>query len=296
VNKTIHRYLFGLPGLFLALSVNAAEINESIDAAPDGHVDIVNIAGSVEVYGWSRNTVEVTGELGEKVEELIVERIGDKVLVKVKVPRNHSGKIASDLVIRLPAASSIDVSAVSADIDCEDVTGEQKLHTVSGDIDTEVAGNDFAVETVSGDVEVTGEGQDTEAAANTVSGDVTLFRVAGAVSAETVSGDVTIDEGSFERATLQTVNGDVIFQAALRKGGKLTLETVNGDVDVEFDGKVSAKFDIETFNGNIDSCFGPKPERTSKYAPGLELSFTEGDGDGRVIMSTLNGDMSICYK
>ena len=296
MNKTASKYMIGLLGVVLTLSVDASEVNETIDAASDGHVDIINIAGSIEVYGWSKNSVEVTGELGERVEELILERNGDKVLVKVKVPRQNSGKIASDITVRVPAASSIDVSGVSADIDCEGVTGEQKLNTVSGDIDTEVVDNDISAETVSGDVDVTGESEDAETTANTVSGDVTLFRLAGAVTAEAVSGDVIVDEGSFERVGLQTVNGEILFQAGLRDGGKLAVESVNGDVDIMFSDKVSAKFDIETFNGDIDSCFGPQPRRTSKYAPGLELSFTEGDGDGRVVMSTLNGDISVCNK
>lgn len=294
MNKSIIKYLVGSATLLLALPVNAKDVDETIDAAADGQVDIVNISGSVEVYGWSRNSVAVSGELGENVEELVLERNGDKVLVKVKVPRNNSRNISSDLTIRVPAASSIDVSTVSADITSEDVTGEQSLHSVSGDIDTEAAGNDISAEAVSGDVDISGVSKDAEIAATTVSGDVTLFRVAGAVSAEVVSGDITIDEGSFDRATLNSVNGEIIFQAELRDGGKLTVETVNGDVDVLFTDSVSAKFDIETFNGEIDNCFGPKATRTSKYTPGWELSFTVGDGDGRVEVSTLNGDIDIC--
>ena len=39
------------------------------------------------VRGWSRDSVQVTGELGDDVEELVLERDGDYVLVKVKVPR-----------------------------------------------------------------------------------------------------------------------------------------------------------------------------------------------------------------
>jgi len=296
VNKIIFKCLIVMFGAALALPASAEDVDESIDAAADGHVEIINISGSMEVYGWSKNKVEVTGDLGDKVEELILERNGDKVLVKVKVPRNSGNNISSDLTVRVPSASSIDVSTVSADIDAEDVTGEQTLHSVSGDIDTEAADNDVSAESVSGDVDVSGAGKDTEISANTVSGDVTVSNGAGAVSAESVSGDVTVDEGSFDRANLQTVNGEIVFQAALRKGGKLTVETVNGDVDVLFSGKISAKFDIETFNGDIDNCFGPKAVRTSKYAPGWELSFTEGDGDGRVVMSTLNGDMEICNK
>ena len=296
MNKLIGKYLIATLGVLLALPASAEEVNETIDAAPNGHVDIINIAGSVEVYGWSRNSVEVTGELGERVEELVVERNGDKVLVKVKVPQHSSSKVASDLTIRVPSESSIDVTAVSADIDVEEVNGEQTLHTVSGDIDTEVAGNDVSAESVSGDVDVTGQGKDAETSATTVSGDVALFRVAGAVSGEAVSGDVIVDEGSFDRAILNSVNGDIIFQAELRKGGKLTIDTVNGDVDVLFSGSVSAKFDIDTFNGDIDNCFGPKAERTSKYTPGWELSFSEGDGDGRVVISTLNGEVDVCNK
>ena len=68
----------------------------------------------------------------------------------------------------------------------------------------------------------------------------------------------------------------------------------NGTVDIELQGTVSARIDIETFNGSIRNCFGPKPERTSKYSPGLELSFEHGGGDGRIDVETLNGSVTIC--
>jgi DUF4097 and DUF4098 domain-containing protein YvlB len=80
----------------------------------------------------------------------------------------------------------------------------------------------------------------------------------------------------------------------LLDGGRRDIETVNGSVDIEFDGEVSARFDIETFNGDIRNCFGPDAVRVSKYAPGYELKFTEGDGTGRVTVETLNGDLRIC--
>jgi hypothetical protein len=281
-------------GISLAGSVFAGEVNEAIDAAADGQVDVVNIAGSVEVIGWSTNSVKVTGTLGDKVEELILERNGDRVLVKVKVPRDSHGKIASELVIHIPKMSSLDVSAVSADIDVEGVEGEQSLQTVSGDIETETGEHDISVESVSGDIEVDGDGKDAETSAGTVSGDITLSDLAGAVEAGTVSGDVTIDGVSFDRASAESVNGDIRFKAGLRKGGKLTVETVNGDVDIEFTNDLSAQFDIETFNGDINNCFGPEAERTSRYAPGLELSFEVDGGNGRVVVSTLNGDINIC--
>ncbi|MGB5490158.1 MAG: DUF4097 family beta strand repeat-containing protein [Woeseiaceae bacterium] len=281
-------------GLLLAMPALAEDVEKTLDAAPDGHVDISNIAGEVTVRGWSRNEVEVTGTLGKNVEELIFERDGDKVTIKVKVPKRMGRGIDSDLHISVPERSSIDVGAVSADIDVTDVRGEQRLHTVSGDVNTESSGSDVSAESVSGDVEVNGDKSDAETNASTVSGDVTLFRVAGSVSGESVSGDVVIDEGSFSRVELSTVNGELVFQAELRKDGKLSAETVNGDVDVELAGDVSARIDISTFNGRIRNCFGPEAQRSSKYAPGWSLDFTEGDGDGRIDISTMNGGVSLC--
>lgn len=282
-------------GALFALPVMAEDVDETIDAAADGHVHVSNIAGEVTIRGWSRNEVEVTGELGRNVEKLILERDGDKITIKVKVPRKGGHGIDSDLHIQVPQGSSIDVGTVSADIDVEEVRGEQSLNTVSGDVSSEADGSDISAESVSGDVEVSGQNKNTEIHAGTVSGDVTVFRAGGVVVAGSVSGDVVVDEGSFQRASLETVNGEIIFHAALRDGGKLQAETVNGDVDVEFADEVSGRYDIDTFNGNIRNCYGPKASRTSKYTPGWELSFEIGDGDARVTVSTLNGDISICH-
>lgn len=281
---------------FVVSPLMAEQVDKTLDAAAAGHVDIYNTSGTIEVVGWSRNSVQVTGELGDDVEELVFERDGDDILVKVKVPRHHSRDIDADIVVRIPEDTSVDISGVSADIEVEDVNGEQSLQTVSGDIESAGVSADIEAATVSGDVHVSGDGANVETSAATVSGDVHVIGLSGDLEAESVSGDVIVEDGAFDRIYFETVNGDLVFSAALRSGGKLAAESVNGDVDIEFSDEVSASFDLETFNGDIDNCFGPKPERTSRYAPGLELSFTQGDGDARVVIETLNGDISICNE
>ena len=292
MNKLVSAILMCL----LAATGYAEEVDRTVDAADDGHVDVSNISGAVTIRGWQRDAVEVTGTLGRNVEELIVERDGDTVLVKVKVPRKSGRGIDSELLINVPQNSSLDIGTVSADIDVTDVHGEQSLHTVSGNVTTEYTGADMEAESVSGDVEITGDQVDGEIEASTVSGDVTLFRLAGEIEAASVSGNVIVDEGSFSRAELGTVNGEIIFHAELRDESKLSADTVNGDIDIEFVGDVSARIEIDTFNGAIRNCFGPKAERTSKYTPGWELEFTEGDGGGDVNISTMNGRVSLCKK
>ena len=292
--KKIVNYALGALLVLALTPAGAEEVERRIDAAAEGHVSISNTSGSVTVSGWPRKEVEVTGELGRNVEELIVAEQGDGVVVKVKVPKHGRSGITSELLVRVPEGSSIDVGTVSAEIEVSGVLGDQKLESVSGDIETATIGADISVEVVSGDIEIRGQGKDADTRAGSVSGDVSITRVAGVIEAGSVSGDVMIDGGSFDRASLHTVNGEVSFYAELRDGGKLEAEAVNGEIDLRFKGGISGRFEIDTLNGDIDNCFGPEPKRTSKYTPGLDLTFQEGDGDARITASTVNGDVEIC--
>ncbi len=283
----------------LASNAAAKEIDETLDADANGRVIVSNIAGSVDVAGWDRNQVQVTGELGEDVDKFIFERDGREIVIKVKAPENGKRSwgrkdIASDLTVRVPRGSSLEVATVSADIDVEGVRGEQDLQAVSGDIRTEAFTADVNAATVSGDVDIDGDNKDGEWDLSSVSGDITATNLGGDVDAEVVSGDIEVAGGAYERVQLETVNGDIVFRAGLRKGGKLEAESVNGSVDLLFSGDVSARFDVESFNGRIKNCFGPKPKRADRYAPGWELSFSEGGGEGRVTVETLNGSIDIC--
>jgi DUF4097 and DUF4098 domain-containing protein YvlB len=272
----------------------ADSIDQRLDAAADGAVTISNISGSVEVTGWSRNEVEVSGDLGSGVEELIFKRDDNEIEIRVKVPGSSKRNISSELVVHVPEKSSVKVAGVSADIDVTNVLGILNLQSVSGDIDSEVHAADVEIHTVSGDVEVQGDDKVAHSELSTVSGDIDTQNLAGEVTLNSVTGDLIVVNSSFERARMETVNGDIIFNAGLSEDGTLSVETINGDLDINFSKSVSARFDIETFNGDIRNCFGPDPVRTSKYAPGTELKFSEGDGKGRVTIKTLNGDLRLC--
>lgn len=283
-------------GLASLPAIADEEVNRTIDASADGYIEIFNTSGDIEVTGWDRRSVEVNAVLGDSVEELIVERDGNEILIRVEVPNRHWGDIDADLDIRVPKGSTIEVSGVSTDIEIAAVLGEQSLGTVSGDIDVAGAADDVEAGSVSGDVSISGNGAEGSFEAATVSGDVTVKNLSGSVDAESVSGDVEVIGGAYEDAYFESVNGDLTFHAELTRNGDLSMESVNGTADIEFTKPVSARFDIETFNGSIRNCFGPKAERTSKYSPGLELSFTVGSGDASVDVETLNGSINICNK
>lgn len=293
------RFILVSAGLLLAVSVNAEEINEMLDAAANGTVEIYNTSGSVTIEGWSRDAVEVTGTLGEEVDEFIFERKGDTVVVKVKPIHDKSSggrSTSSFITVRAPQRSSIDVATISAEIDIEGVEGEQELQSVSGGISTTAFGADVEAETVSGSIDIAGSNIDTETELSTVSGGISARDMAGTIDLQSVNGRLTLGGGSFSDVAMETVDGRIDFESNLRGGGDLDIETVNGKVVVDFVGSLSADIEVNTFTGGIRNCFGPKPERTSKYAPGWELSFTEGSGDGSVNIATLNGGVTLCKE
>ena len=286
-----------IPLMAMFASQAAAEdVNRTIDADRDGDIHISNVAGSIAVEGWDRDAVRVTGTLGRNVDELIFERSGDSVKIKVKLPKRGGRGGDANLTISVPHRSSLDIGTVSASIDVQDVHGEQSLHSVSGNIDTEFSGEDVDAEAVSGTVEIRGDGSDGDVDAGSVSGNVKIYGVSGDVTAEVVSGNVLVEGSSIEDAELSTVNGTLKFRGELRRNGDFNAETVNGAVNVKFQSDLSAEIMIDSLNGAIRNCFGPEPRRTSKYGPGKELNFVHGDGDGDIEISTVNGSITLCKE
>jgi DUF4097 and DUF4098 domain-containing protein YvlB len=271
-------------------------INERKPADPAGQVEISNTAGSVVVTGWPRNEVEVTGTLGDGVERLEFVQSGQLTRVKVILPKRSSRVESTSLVLKVPSASSLSVNTVSADVRSQGVRGAQRLQSVSGDITTEAAAEDVECKTVSGNVTVNGTGQRGLLTVTTVSGDATIARVAGEVNGNTVSGNFTITAGDTTRSRLRSTSGDLGLKGRLVADARLDFESISGDVRLDLVGPVGAEFDVSSFNGEIRSCFGPKPVRTSEYAPGTELRFKEGQGAARVRIKTLNGDIGICNR
>jgi DUF4097 and DUF4098 domain-containing protein YvlB len=271
-------------------------INQRAAADPSGAVEISNVAGKVRVTGWDRNEVEVTGELGEGTERLDFAVVDKVTRVKVILPNRSNNVEDTDLVVRVPAASRLAVTTVSADIEVQDVAGAQRLQTVSADIRTEAAAEDVECKSVSGDVAVNGSGKKALVTITTVSGDAIALKVAGEVNANTVSGNLTLGLGETTRSRLRSTSGDLTMASVLAADGRLDIESISGDVRLELHGPVNAEFDVTSFNGEIRNCFGPKAVSTSEYAPGKELQFREGQGTGRVRIKTLNGDINVCRK
>ena len=271
-------------------------VEEHHAANSQGSVEINNVAGAIDLQGWDKPEVAVTGTIGANVERVEVTGGGDRTSIHVILRSQHFG-FGSDgeahLLVHVPVNSSVSTSLISSDLKVSAVRGDLKLQTVSGNISGE-AGGDVRANSVSGNITINAAAAKV-LEVKAVSGNVVVTGGNADTEVTTVSGDAKITLGTPPRARLQSVSGTMTANFALGADAQIDGESVSGDVRLEFAKTPEADFDIQTFSGDIKNCFGPKPEE-ARHGPGSRLTFKSGDNRARVRISTKSGDVRMCAK
>jgi DUF4097 and DUF4098 domain-containing protein YvlB len=283
-----------------APAVAQQNITKRANVAPDATVEVSNVQGSVEIAAWDRNEVELIAELESDKDELEFEASERHVRIEVDRPNGKYGRHGDEeeaiLTLRVPKGARLIVDTVSADVTVSGARGEQNLQSVSGDVQTQAFDARVSAAAVSGEVTVTGSGGKAPVTTENVSGSSTVTGVRGSYRGEVVSGEIRATVAAAERLEANSVSGDIAIDAELTPAARVEMESVSGVISLKLKAPVNADFDIESFSGDIENCFGPKSRDTSKYTPGSELVFTQGNGGARVEIQTLSGEISICDR
>ena len=317
----------------VCMPIPAAAAEKSIDETravkPDGVVQISNVAGSVRVVSWEKAEVHVSGELEKNVERVDFEVRDGRTSVRVVIREHAHGNTAAYLTVSAPAASSIEVDAVSADIHVEDaaspelegpmrpsvyarsVSGEVEVNTwastvelksVSGGVSFSGGAETLDAETVSGNIECAGAHS---ADVRTTSGDIEVAN-ADSVKARSTSGDF-IASNIGRDAEASSISGDV--EMTLASMNKVSARTVSGDVTMEGALAPAGRVTAGTQSGGVTVSFPPDVSAefeintiSGQVRTGFgiksgginrSLEFALGSGDGYVRISTTSGDISI---
>ena len=291
------RLLLFITFLFFSFSAYSGEkIDRTLDADPDGEVHIDIMRGDVDVKTWNKSAVKVEGRLDDATKEFIFKRVGDKILIKVKIDGGFFNKNwnsdDTEITVYVPRDSALESAGVSTDFDIAGVQGGVNVNSVSGDIDVDEAIGEIDVETVSGDVRVTDSEGTMELAS--VSGDIEAFGTATRFDATTVSGDVKAKIGLTDLIDLSSVSGDLDINFELAKGGRIEARTVSGDITLIFGNKpVNARFDIDTGPGGDIKNSITDDKAESSFIGSENVRFKSGNGKGSVELETMSGTITI---
>ena len=286
------RYLNICAALWLLTCLPALagqSVKESWAINADASISIENVAGKIEVEGWDENQAELTGRLGDSVDELEIEATDSRL--KIIVANRRSRNVDNtELRLMVPRGASVSASGVSADIYVSGLKNEKMTaNSVSGDVTVDIQSDRVSIESVSGDVGFSG--QTKRISAESVSGDIELSGISGEISATTVSGDMELQAGLIDNGKLETVSGDLTFTGELNGNAKLTAESMSGDVEMYLPAGQSGMFRAESFSGSIHSDFGSVDH--AKYGPGSHLKFTAGESGAEVRVESFSGNIKL---
>ena len=269
----------------------AGTVDETRPAARNGVVEIENVAGSITVVGWDQAEVRVQGTLAAGA-TLDFDGDGERTRIEVELEdgagRRDYGE--STLEVHVPAGSSLEIEGVNAAIDVSGVSGSVEAETVNGAITHRGSAGAVSLESVNGDLNVSGAAGRIHA--EVVNGTVTIEKSSGELEAGAVNGKVFITGGPFSSVSLESVAGNVVFDADLEASANLDVESVSGGVEVFIRSGFKADYDIETFSGEIENELGTGTIERSEFIPSKELHFSTGTG-GRVRIETLSGSVAI---
>ena len=148
--------------------------------------------------------------------------------------------------------------------------------------------------TVSGEIQLHGAGQPAHLRLSTVNGRIDVQRAAGDIEATTVNGELKVEIAPAHSVRLRTTNGELAFNGKLDRGATLEADAINGRIQVRAAAEAGYTYEISSFSGEIKNCFGDQPQRTSEYGPGSRLDGKRGNGEGRIRIRSLRGEVSLC--
>jgi DUF4097 and DUF4098 domain-containing protein YvlB len=287
-------------GLAMPVAFAATPFDETRALNRDASVSLENIKGRIDVTTWDRAEIRIAGTRGEGTKAVLIEGDASDLRVKIEYPESSGwfsgwgGGSAgeSELRVTVPAGVTLDVEAVSADVDVKGVAGrELSIDCVSGEVIVDTGAADVEIDTVSGDQRVHARSGDVSL--ESVSGDVELEgEVSGRISLEAVSGSLSLDsKAAAKQVNAAVVSGDVTLRTGLQPGGRIGAESLSGDLEVVLPAGTSAQVTASSFTGTIRSDQGKVD--TEEHGPGSSLDTKLGSGDGRIELETFSGDLTL---
>jgi len=279
----------------LAPAAAQVQVDRSRPAAKAGTVSISNPFGSVKVIAWDKAEVAVTGRLAAGAEGLDLDGDKERVDVSVSVPEAWfygSGQdldYRSDLEVRVPASSAVDVETVNASITIAGVSGPLEISTVGGEVGVSGSPREVRVNGMTG--AVTLDTASSEVQVETVNGPVTIRGATRSVSVRTVSGRVEVVGSGLTQVEVDSTAGDVRLEVGFAKQGEVRVETFSGSVELVLPAAVAARFEFQTFSGQITSDLGPKPRVQERRNPFQELRFATGSEEFETGVKTYSGNI-----
>jgi hypothetical protein len=224
----------------------------SVDAGA-GDVTVVRELSDAQVV-----TVDSTVKGSLHAPVLRAVKDGATVRIDGNCPYITFGPCNARIVIRVPAATEVDIHSGAGDVTASGLTGRVQLETGSGDVNADNLSGPADLHTSSGDVDVRGLSGAAELRSG--SGDINAANLATAeVTADTASGDVGLEFRLAPRTVdASTASGDVDVSVPEGEVYRVEADPGSGDqsVNMKTDPAATRIIRAQTASGDVSVGYG----------------------------------------
>ncbi len=267
---------------------------------PGGQLNLTNTNGSVEITGWDRNSLDISGtKYGPdqnrlKEIQVKVNASGKDATIATVIPRgdNWHGSYGVRYRIRVPRNIALSpVETTNGAITAEDLSGGGRIKSTNGKLTLTYLAGDYRAETTNGAIEM--ENCSGLQRAETTNGGVRGHLKEGAIEATSTNGalNVTVDKPR-ENKTIKmtTTNGSLALALAEFHGNAVRVGTTHGSVTLRLPDNTNAHLRAETSMAGIHNDLPlSSTEEHSKH----ELRGQLGKGGPDIEASTNMGSINI---
>ena len=273
-----------------------AQAQRKVSAAhattPDVSVRLFASVGTVQVVGWDRDSVVVSGTVATGSDVALgspnpVPSRGLKLFVES--PTEQAGREGS-LLVRVPRGARVWLKTGSANVTVSEVTGGLDVNVVGGSITVHGSPRELRAESMDGAVTIDGAPQWMRV--KTATGDIAL-KGGEDVGASTISGTIDARGGQGDRVKLESTTGAIRFALALTRGASVEMETHSGAIDVQLSRKMLPEVDAATVTGAIENAWSNVKPVTGREGRGMTLTAGGGQMGGRVVLRSFKGRITL---
>jgi hypothetical protein len=273
----------------LATPAAAQQVNRGFPLDRDAAFRILNLAGSITVRGWDRDSVAITGNVpaGEGMFYAGGRGSGAKMGVE---PRGATPPRA-ELHVMVPRNARVWIKTDEAVVDVAGVAGQVDVYSVGGRVQVAGPVRTLSVETMDG--AVTAEGDMTWVRLRSAGGAVRFLGSADDLVASSVSGAVAVDARRLGRARIETVTGSVRLAAAPERSGTISVETHAGPAEILLPPGAAAVFELSTLGGTITNRLTSAKPGPGPGGRGQASSFGTDASGAVVTVRSFKGDIIV---
>ena len=229
--------------------------------SPGGRLSVEGNNGSIEIAGWDKDEVEISGtkwaisEDGLRDVKIVIDASAGSVSVRSVTPV-YFGRSGVQYVIRAPRRVVLDrIHTSNGQVKANDIEGAVRVHTSNGTVILTRVKGDVGVETTNGAVELREVRGD--ASVHTSNGRVTAEMMRGSLDARTTNGKVSADltETGDKPVKISTSNGTIDLRIGAQPRSAVRVNTSNGAVTLRLPENANVRVDAHTSNSRVESDF-----------------------------------------